>query len=80
MDRCLRFFFDTLNGGTKKAQNLDKSHALGGLISMATDGAVKIQGGNFQIFEQFLEHSSANVYLNTPVWINTLFYCFALEF
>jgi prenylcysteine oxidase/farnesylcysteine lyase len=34
---------------------------------MATDDAVSTEGGNFQIFEQFLNHSSANVFLDTPV-------------
>ena len=34
---------------------------------MATNGATGIQGGNYQIFEQFLNYSGANVYLNTPV-------------
>jgi len=34
---------------------------------MATTGASGIAGGNFQIFEQFLKRSHANVYLNTPV-------------
>ena len=34
---------------------------------MAATGASGIAGGNFQIFEQFLNRSRANVYLNTPV-------------
>lgn len=34
---------------------------------MAANGASGIKGGNFLIFEQFLNHSGANVYLNTPV-------------
>jgi prenylcysteine oxidase/farnesylcysteine lyase len=34
---------------------------------MAATGASGIAGGNFQIFEQFLNRSGANVYLNTPV-------------
>jgi prenylcysteine oxidase/farnesylcysteine lyase len=34
---------------------------------MASSGASGIAGGNFQIFEQFLIHSGANVYLNTTV-------------
>lgn len=34
---------------------------------MATSGASAIVGGNFQIFEEFLNHSGANIYLNTTV-------------
>ena len=34
---------------------------------MAANGASGIKGGNFLIFEQFLNRSGANVYLNTPV-------------
>lgn len=34
---------------------------------MAAEGAVHIKGGNYQLFEQFLNHSGANVYLNTSV-------------
>lgn len=34
---------------------------------MAATGASGIQGGNFQIFEQFLNRSGANVYLDTAV-------------
>jgi prenylcysteine oxidase/farnesylcysteine lyase len=48
-------------------QDVDKIHALEGLCSMATKGATGIQGGNFQIFEQFLLRSKANLYLSTAV-------------
>jgi prenylcysteine oxidase / farnesylcysteine lyase len=48
-------------------QNVDHIHALEGLCSMATNSASGIKGGNFKIFEQFLEHSGANVHLNTAV-------------
>ncbi|KAJ7225895.1 Prenylcysteine lyase-domain-containing protein, partial [Mycena pura] len=48
-------------------QNADEIHALGGLVSLAPTGASAIEGGNFQVFEQFLRHSKANVYLNTSV-------------
>jgi prenylcysteine oxidase/farnesylcysteine lyase len=34
---------------------------------MATDGAVGVQGGNFQIFEQFLYRSGAKIFMETPV-------------
>lgn len=42
-----------------------------GTVSMATDGAVGIEGGNFQVFENFLKRSGASVHLNTKV--NRLF-------
>ncbi|EJD04227.1 uncharacterized protein FOMMEDRAFT_146234 [Fomitiporia mediterranea MF3/22] len=48
-------------------QNLDELHALEGAVSMAASGASSVKGGNFQIFEHFLGHSGAHVYLNTSV-------------
>ena len=48
-------------------QNIDKIHALEGLVSMATDGAVTTVGGNFQIFAAFLDRANAKVHLNTTV-------------
>ncbi|KAJ6501653.1 Prenylcysteine lyase-domain-containing protein [Mycena vitilis] len=48
-------------------QNADEIHALEGACSLAPTGASAVQDGNFQIFEQFLERSQANVYLNTSV-------------
>ena len=48
-------------------QDVDKIHALGGLVSMAADGAVTTVGGNFQIFTAFLDRSNATVHLNTTV-------------
>ncbi|KAJ6604259.1 Prenylcysteine lyase-domain-containing protein [Mycena vulgaris] len=48
-------------------QNADEIHALEGACSLAPTGASAVEGGNFQVFEQFLNHSKANVYLNTTV-------------
>ncbi|KAI9057361.1 hypothetical protein FKP32DRAFT_1746212 [Trametes sanguinea] len=48
-------------------QNVDKIHALGGLVSLAPNGASSVKGGNFQIFENFIANSTASVYLNTTV-------------
>lgn len=48
-------------------QNLDRIHAIEGTVSMAATGASAVKGGNFQIFERFLAHSGAKVYLNTTV-------------
>ncbi|KAH8835831.1 Prenylcysteine lyase-domain-containing protein [Flagelloscypha sp. PMI_526] len=48
-------------------QNVDQIHALEGACSMAANQATGIKGGNFQIFEKFLEYSKATVYMNTRV-------------
>jgi prenylcysteine oxidase/farnesylcysteine lyase len=48
-------------------QDVDKIHALEGACSMAATGATSIQGGNFQIFEQFLLRSKAHLFLSTTV-------------
>jgi len=48
-------------------QDTDSIHALEGACSMAGSSASGVDGGNFLVFEQFLKHSNANVYLNTPV-------------
>ncbi|KAG2142556.1 FAD/NAD(P)-binding domain-containing protein [Suillus cothurnatus] len=50
-----------------RAGNVDQIHALGGAVSMAASGASGVVTGNFRIFEQFLENSTANVFLNTNV-------------
>ncbi|KZT42779.1 hypothetical protein SISSUDRAFT_846389 [Sistotremastrum suecicum HHB10207 ss-3] len=48
-------------------QNADDITALGGTVSMAASGASSVKGGNFQIFENFVSRSGANLFLNTPV-------------
>jgi prenylcysteine oxidase/farnesylcysteine lyase len=48
-------------------QDVDIIHALEGACSMAADHAAGVVGGNFQLFEQFLKRSGANVFLKTPV-------------
>ncbi|CAI2183377.1 9495_t:CDS:2 [Funneliformis geosporum] len=48
-------------------QNLAEMHALGAFISLAPQGAKSIKGGNFQLFEKFIEHSGANLKLNTRI-------------
>ncbi|KAM0798625.1 Prenylcysteine lyase-domain-containing protein [Usnea florida] len=49
------------------AQNIDKIHGLESMVCMATDGAMSIQGGNWQIFDGMLKASGAKVLLNTSV-------------
>lgn len=34
---------------------------------MAAEGAASVKGGNWQIFDKFVELSGANVFLNTEV-------------
>jgi prenylcysteine oxidase/farnesylcysteine lyase len=55
-------------------QDVDKIHALEGACSMAATGASSIQGGNFQIFEQFLLRSKANLFLRSAVWTCLCYY------
>lgn len=48
-------------------QNLPLIHGLETMVCMATDGAVSIEGGNWQIFDRMLETSKATLKLETPV-------------
>lgn len=48
-------------------QNLPLIHGLETMVCMATDGAVSIKGGNWQIFDGMLRSSGADIRLNTPV-------------
>lgn len=54
------------------AQNLDQIHGVETMVSMATDGAMSIQGGNWQIFNSMIENSGATLHLNTSVTEITL--------
>ena len=49
------------------AQNLDTIHGLETMVCMATDGAMSVSGGNWQIFDGMLKASGAGVRLNTSV-------------
>ncbi|KAL9633709.1 MAG: hypothetical protein Q9164_004543, partial [Protoblastenia rupestris] len=49
------------------AQNLDTIHGVETMVCMATDGAMSVQGGNWQIFSNMLATSGAEVLLNTSV-------------
>ncbi|RUS34799.1 Prenylcysteine lyase-domain-containing protein [Jimgerdemannia flammicorona] len=48
-------------------QNIDRIHALGALVSMAANGAKSVKGGNWQIFQKFIEESGAKLRLETRV-------------
>ena len=64
-----RFYREIVEAATRVnyGQNVDEIHALEGACSMAATGASSVKGGNFQIFEHFLGHSGARVFLNTTV-------------
>ena len=48
-------------------QNLNTIHGLEAMVCMAIDGAMSIQGGNWQIFDGMLNASNATIKLNTTV-------------
>ncbi|KAL1959815.1 hypothetical protein VTO42DRAFT_960 [Malbranchea cinnamomea] len=48
-------------------QNLQLIHGLETMVCMATDGAVSIEGGNWQIFQGMLNTSRATLKLESPV-------------
>ncbi|KAJ4163737.1 hypothetical protein LMH87_005445 [Akanthomyces muscarius] len=47
--------------------NLAHIHGLETMVSFATDGAVAVRGGNWQIFDKMIEASGANFYRNATV-------------
>lgn len=49
------------------AQNLGSIHALEGVVSIATNGAMAVEGGNWRIFESMVKASKAEVRLGTEV-------------
>ncbi|CAK4032297.1 prenylcysteine lyase [Lecanosticta acicola] len=49
------------------AQNLEYIHGLEAMVCMATDGAMAVEGGNWQIFDAMVRNSGANVKLDTVV-------------
>ncbi|ETN44110.1 uncharacterized protein HMPREF1541_10660 [Cyphellophora europaea CBS 101466] len=49
------------------AQNLDQIHGLETLVCMSTDGAMAVEGGNWQIFDEAVKRSGAKARLNTTV-------------
>lgn len=48
-------------------QNLGHIHGLETMVCMAIEGAMSIEGGNWQIFTGFLKLSNSTVHLNTTV-------------
>lgn len=60
---CLLWFLKLISA----SQNIHSIHGLGAIISLAASSGGGIRGGNWQIFEQFVERSGAQVFLNTEV-------------
>lgn len=63
------FGHDIIQASTRVnyAQNLDQIHGLETMVCMATDGAMSIEGGNYQIFESMIKSSGATLLLNSSV-------------
>ncbi|KAF2758159.1 Prenylcysteine oxidase [Pseudovirgaria hyperparasitica] len=49
------------------AQNLPVIHGLDTMVSMAAQGAMSIDGGNWQIFANMVQTAAAHIHLNTTV-------------
>lgn len=54
------------------ASNLDAIHGLDTMVSIAPEGAMAVQGGNWRIFDHFIAASGAHIALNTTVSSITL--------
>lgn len=63
------FTTDIIQASTRVnyAQNLHEIHGLETMVCMATDGAMAVRGGNWQIFQGMLTAAEANLVLNTSV-------------
>ncbi|KAI9779620.1 MAG: hypothetical protein M1839_007285 [Geoglossum umbratile] len=63
------FSTDIIQASTRVnyAQNLRFIHGLEAMVCMATEGAVSVEGGNWQIFNGMIKASGATVKLNTTV-------------
>ena len=63
------FSTDIIQASTRVnyAQNLGEIHGLETMVCMATDGAMAVKGGNWQIFDRMLKTAGANLGLNISV-------------
>ena len=63
------FAWDIVQASTRVnyAQNINYIHGLETMVCMATDGAMQVKGGNWQIFSHMLKASGATVHLNTGI-------------
>ncbi|KAN0138475.1 Prenylcysteine lyase domain containing protein [Lactarius tabidus] len=64
-----RFINEQIEAGTRVnyAQNVDDLHSVVAICSLLADGGVSVKGGNWRIFEQFVERSGARIFLKTEV-------------
>ncbi|KAL8708802.1 MAG: hypothetical protein Q9220_006363 [cf. Caloplaca sp. 1 TL-2023] len=64
-----KFAHDIIQASTRVnyAQNLQQIHGLEAMVCMATDGAMSIDGGNWQIFDNMIKKSGAELLLNASV-------------
>ncbi|TFY56537.1 hypothetical protein EVG20_g8889 [Dentipellis fragilis] len=64
-----KFTYELIEAATlvNYAQDVDSIHALEAACSVAASGASSVKGGNWQIFDAFVKHSGANVFLDTVV-------------
>ncbi|KAL8932772.1 MAG: hypothetical protein Q9211_006131, partial [Gyalolechia sp. 1 TL-2023] len=63
------FAHDIIQASTRVnyAQNLNQIHGLETMVCMAIEGAMSVQGGNWQIFHNMILSSGATLLLNTSV-------------
>ena len=52
-------------------QNIDDLHTTVAICSLLADGGLSVKGGNWRIFEQFVERSGARVFLQTEASLST---------
>jgi prenylcysteine oxidase / farnesylcysteine lyase len=64
-----RFMREVVQASTRVnyGNNLGSIHGLATMVSMATDGAQSVRGGNWQIFDRMVAESGAELMLNTSV-------------
>lgn len=64
------FATDIIQASTRVnyGQNLNVIHGLETMVCMAIDGAMQIEGGNWQIFDRMVAASDASAILNTTVY------------
>jgi prenylcysteine oxidase/farnesylcysteine lyase len=60
-------------------QNADDIHALGGAVSLAAENASGVKGGNFLIFENFVNASGARVALKTEASLLYIATCILID-
>jgi prenylcysteine oxidase/farnesylcysteine lyase len=64
-----KFYWEVVQAATRVnyAQNLNLISGLATLVSMAPEGAVAVEGGNWRIFENMAAQGADKVHLDTPI-------------